>query len=100
MPARKTLTDILLYKVVGIIFTPDEWHAFITGFFDGISLSKEGKLSRKVAEKCGTRTQPFEDEDKSWDVVAQKAHYYNFGYTVGEYSKVIILPVVAGGIAA
>ncbi|MFB6202911.1 MAG: hypothetical protein ABEK01_00295 [Candidatus Nanohaloarchaea archaeon] len=84
-----TFTDWMLYNVVGIVFTPDEWHAFVLGLTDGISLRKEGKFSRRVVEKAGVRVAD------SWALVEQKAWYYNAGYSAGEFGKLAVLVLLA-----
>lgn len=93
MSKAKTLTDWILYNVIGLIFTPDEWHAFITGVFDGLSFSKEGKFSRKVAKIIKVKTKAKKENEtdgayEHWDVLEGKPWYYNLGYQVGEYLKI------------
>lgn len=85
------LIDWIMFSLIAKVMTQEEWHSFWSGFFDGFSLQKEGKWTKKLAKKCGVKDH----------YVLQKTHYYNEGYATGEWSArlgMVLLAVLAKGL--
>lgn len=72
-------TDLVLKKIINALFTTDEWHTIVLGFFDGLSFEQQGRWTRKALARPGINFENISNE-KSW--------YYRVPYTLGELVKV------------
>jgi len=81
----KNLVDSILFNLITRVFTKDEWHTLVIGFFDGLSFSMQGKWHRKA----------FGNPNKDIEgIEVEKAWYYRVPYVLGEITKVILVLVL------